>query len=183
MADNANTFGTSMASIQAAYAGFAKQNYTMLDNLKLGYGGTKEEMQRLLKDAEAISGVHYDINSFADIVAAIHVMQVEMGIAGTTAKEAGNTIQGSMSAVKSSWQNLMTAIAGGGDIDEAMDALIDSLFGNGAANKGLLPQLTQRIGAIMQGIGKALVKGVPVLAKQFPEFVRNLLPSVITAVV
>ena len=93
MADNANKMGTSMEMIQNAYQGFAKQNYTMLDNLKLGYGGTKEEMQRLLKDAEKLSGVKYDLSSYADIVDAIHVVQTEMGITGTTAREASTTIQ------------------------------------------------------------------------------------------
>ena len=96
MSDNANKMGTSIDSIQTAYQGFAKQNYTMLDNLKLGYGGTKEEMQRLLDDATKLSGVKYDISSYADIVDAIHVVQTEMGITGTTAKEASTTIEGSI---------------------------------------------------------------------------------------
>ena len=101
MSDNANKMGTSMEMIQNAYQGFAKQNYTMLDNLKLGYGGTKEEMQRLLDDAEKISGIKYDISSFADVTQAIHVIQTELGITGTTALEASSTIQGSASAMKS----------------------------------------------------------------------------------
>lgn len=107
MADNANKMGTDMSLIQNAYQGFAKQNYTMLDNLKLGYGGTKEEMQRLLSDAEKISGVKYDISSYADVVDAIHVMQESMDIAGTTAKEAEGTISGSVNALKSSVTNLV----------------------------------------------------------------------------
>lgn len=102
MSDNANKMGTSMESIQNAYQGFAKQNYTMLDNLKLGYGGTKEEMERLLDDASEISGIEYDISSFADITEAIHVMQTEMGITGTTALEAEQTISGSANMMKSS---------------------------------------------------------------------------------
>ena len=111
MSDNANKMGSSMESIQNAYQGFAKQNYTMLDNLKLGYGGTKEEMKRLLKDAQAISGVKYDLSSYADVVAAIHVIQTEMGITGTTAKEAASTISGSVSMMKSAWSNMLVAIA------------------------------------------------------------------------
>lgn len=107
MADNANKMGTDMSLIQNAYQGFAKQNYTMLDNLKLGYGGTKEEMQRLLSDAEKISGVKYDISSYADVVDAIHVMQESMDIAGTTTKEAEGTISGSVNALKSSVTNLV----------------------------------------------------------------------------
>ena len=110
MADNANKMGTSIDSIQNAYQGFAKQNYTMLDNLKLGYGGTKEEMQRLLEDAQKISGIKYDISSYSDIVDAIHVVQTEMGITGTTAKEASSTIQGSFSAMKSAWKNVLTGL-------------------------------------------------------------------------
>lgn len=121
MSDNANKMGTDMSLIQNAYQGFAKQNYTMLDNLKLGYGGTKEEMERLLKDASKISGIKYDISSYADIVDAIHVVQTEMGITGTTAKEASTTIQGSISSMKSAWQNLLTGLA---DENADLDVLV-----------------------------------------------------------
>lgn len=139
MADNANKMGTSIEMIQNAYQGFAKQNYTMLDNLKLGYGGTKEEMQRLLADAEALSGVKYDISSFADIVDAIHVVQTEMGITGTTAKEAAETVSGSVSSFKSSVSNLMTGM---GDADADMEQLTGNVvksFETMAAN--ILPVL------------------------------------------
>lgn len=111
MSDNANKMGTSMEAIQNAYQGFAKQNYTMLDNLKLGYGGTKGEMQRLLADAEAISGIKYDISSYADVVDAIHIIQTEMSITGTTAKEASSTISGSIGMTKGAWDNLMIGLA------------------------------------------------------------------------
>ena len=124
MSDNANKMGSDMASIQNAYSGFAKQNYTMLDNLKLGYGGTKEEMQRLLEDAEKLSGVKYDISSYSDIVDAIHVVQTEMGITGTTAKEAEATISGSIGMLKSSFQNLITGL---GDADADIDKLCDNV--------------------------------------------------------
>ena len=124
MSDNANKMGSDMASIQDAYSGFAKQNYTMLDNLKLGYGGTKEEMQRLLEDAEKLSGVKYDISSYSDIVDAIHVVQTEMGITGTTAKEAEATISGSIGMLKSSFQNLITGL---GDADADIDKLCDNV--------------------------------------------------------
>ena len=120
MSDNANKMGTDMSSIQNAYQGFAKQNYTMLDNLKLGYGGTKQEMERLLADAEKISGIKYDISSYADVVEAIHVMQESMDIAGTTAKEAEATISGSVNALKSAVSNL---IVGFGDADADMELL------------------------------------------------------------
>ena len=111
MADNSNKMGTSMASIQAAYQGFAKQNYTMLDNLKLGYGGTKTEMERLLKDAEALTGIHYDISNLSDVYEAIHVIQTELGITGTTATEASTTILGAFNMVRASWQNILVAMA------------------------------------------------------------------------
>ena len=128
MADNANKMGTSMESIQNAYQGFAKQNFTMLDNLKLGFGGTKEEMQRLLDTASEISGIEYDISSYADIVDAIHVVQTEMGITGTTAKEASTTIQGSVSSMKSAWTNLVTGIAtDNADIDVLLDNFLESV--------------------------------------------------------
>lgn len=119
MSDNANKMGTSMELIQNAYQGFAKQNYTMLDNLKLGYGGTKTEMERLLADAQAISGIEYDISSYADVVEAIHVIQESMGIAGTTAKEAATTIEGSMASAKAAWDNFLN---GSGSAEEFADS-------------------------------------------------------------
>lgn len=124
MADNTNKMGSDISSIQNAYQGFAKQNYTMLDNLKLGFGGTKEEMQRLLDEAEKLSGIHYDIGNYADIVSAIHVIQDEMGITGTTAKEAEGTISGSIAAFKSSVSNLL---AGMGDANADVDQLTDNV--------------------------------------------------------
>lgn len=125
MADNANKMGSDIQSIQNAYQGFAKQNYTMLDNLKLGFGGTKEEMQRLLEEAEALSGVKYDIGNYADIVNAIHVIQTEMGITGTTAKEAEGTISGSIAAFKASVSNLL---AGMGDANADVGQLTDNMI-------------------------------------------------------
>ncbi|MFR4169837.1 MAG: hypothetical protein ACLT1D_19395, partial [[Clostridium] symbiosum] len=116
MSDNANKMGSDMGSIQNAYQGFAKQNYTMLDNLKLGYGGTKSEMERLLKDAEKFSGVKYDIDNLSDVYNAIHVIQGELDITGTTAKEASTTISGSMDSMKSSFQNVLADLALGNDL-------------------------------------------------------------------
>lgn len=128
MSDNANKMGTDITMIQNAYQGFAKQNYTLLDNLKLGYGGTKEEMERLLEDAEKISGIEYDLSSFADITAAIHVMQEEMGIAGATAAEASSTIQGSVASMKAAWQNLTVGFADeNANIDVLLDNFLDSV--------------------------------------------------------
>ena len=132
MADNANKMGTTISMIQSAYTGFAKQNYTMLDNLKLGYGGTKEEMERLLEDAEAIKAkngevVDYSIESYADIIEAIHVVQTEMGITGTTADEAGETVTGSLGSVKAAWKNLVTGIASdNADLDKLMEDFVEA---------------------------------------------------------
>ena len=128
MSDNANKMGTSIEMIQNAYQGFAKQNYTMLDNLKLGYGGTKEEMERLLADAEKISGIKYDISSFADVTQAIHVIQTELGITGTTALEASSTIQGSFASMKGAWQNLLTGMA---DENQNFDVLLENFINIG----------------------------------------------------
>ena len=150
MSDNANKMGTDMSSIQNAYQGFAKQNYTMLDNLKLGYGGTKEEMQRLLTDAEKLSGIKYDLSSYADIVDAIHVVQTEMGITGTTAKEAATTIQGSAASAKAAWTNLTTGL---GDENADLSQLILT-FGESVATaaKNIIPRIQQTLA----GIGSAL---------------------------
>lgn len=138
MSDNVNVFGSNMEDIQRAYQGFSKQNYTMLDNLKLGYGGTKQEMERLLKDAEKISGVKYDISNLSDVYEAIHVIQEEMNITGTTAKEAADTIEGSVNTMKSAWENWLTAIGSGSekDIQKTTKALTKSISNVG---KNALP--------------------------------------------
>ena len=163
MADNANKMGTSMESIQNAYQGFAKQNYTMLDNLKLGYGGTKSEMERLLQDATALSGVEYDINSLSDVYEAIHVIQDELGVTGTTAKEASSTISGSVGMMQSAWQNLLTGIADDNqDFGQLVDNFVESLV---TVASNLLP----RIQTVMDGIGTLIT-----------ELVSQLLPEIIT---
>ena len=175
MSDNANKMGTSMEMIQNAYNGFAKGNMTMLDNLKLGYGGTKEEMARLLADAEKISGIKYDISSYADIVSAINVIQTEMGITGTTAKEASSTISGSIGMMKSAWQNLITDVANGsGDIDDYIDAFVESV---GTVADNVLPVATHALGSIVYLI-QALA---PKIVEEIPKLVSQLLPSIITA--
>lgn len=164
MSDNANKFGTDMASIQNAYQGFAKQNYTMLDNLKLGYGGTKTEMERLLADAEKLSGVEYDISNLSDVYEAIHVIQEEMGVTGTTAEEAASTLTGSFSQMKAAAQDLLGNLAIGEDITQEMENLVSTastfLFGN------LLPMVVN----IATEIPNALVTGVqtslPILLEQ-----------------
>lgn len=168
MSDNANKMGTNMESIQNAYQGFAKQNYTMLDNLKLGYGGTKEEMQRLLADAEKLAGYKagtFDISSFADIVDAIHIVQDELGITGTTAKEAATTIQGSVSSMKAAWENFLT---GSGSVDELVDS-VSTAAGVIVDNLGeIIPRLAQTLPKLISKVGKML-----------PDLLEQLLPSLI----
>lgn len=175
MSDNANKMGTSMESIQNAYQGFAKQNYTMLDNLKLGYGGTKEEMQRLLEDAEKLSGQKFDLSSYADIVDAIHVVQTEMGITGTTAKEAATTIQGSVNMTKAAWQNLVVGIA---DDTQDFDVLVNNFVESvTTAGNNILP----RVEIALKGVGTLVEKLAPVIAKTVPNIVSTTLPSMIKA--
>ena len=175
MSDNANKMGTSMEMIQNAYQGFAKQNYTMLDNLKLGYGGTKEEMQRLLDDAEKLSGQKFDISSYADIVDAIHVVQTEMGITGTTAEEAAGTISGSMASVKGAWTNLVTAMASD---DLPLDEYITKFTDSAATMvSNMLPRIEKALGGVVQLVNKL----APVIIQKIPELLSQLLPSVIEA--
>lgn len=174
MADNANKMGTSMESIQNAYQGFAKQNYTMLDNLKLGYGGTKAEMSRLLEDATALSGVEYDLDSYADVVDAIHVIQTELGITGTTAKEASSTISGSVASMKAAWTNLIVGIA---DENQDLDILIDNLVESvGTALENIIP----RVEKIFGGIGDLVTKLTPIIVDKLPGIIDALLPGLIS---
>lgn len=160
MSDNANKMGTSMESIQLAYQGFAKQNYTMLDNLKLGYGGTKQEMQRLLADAEKLTGVKYDINNLSDVYSAIHAIQENLDITGTTAREAATTFTGSFESMKAAAQNVLGKIAIGENVTPALQSLLETtktfLFGN------FLPM----IGNILSGLGVVLTEGISSLASQ-----------------
>ena len=175
MSDNANKMGTSMEMIQNAYQGFAKGNMTMLDNLKLGYGGTKEEMQRLLEDAEKISGIEYDISSYADIVDAIHVVQTEMGITGTTAKEASTTIQGSLSSMKSAWQNLLTGVADdNADFEGLVNNFVDSLV---VAGENIIP----RINTVIQGLTQLITQASQTIIPLAVETLLQNLPSIVAA--
>ncbi|QBX15816.1 hypothetical protein [Streptococcus equinus] len=174
MSDNANKMGTNIQDIQNAYQGFAKQNYTMLDNLKLGFGGTKEEMQRLLTEAEKISGIHYNIDSFADVVEAIHVMQESMGIAGTTAKEAATTIEGSISMLKASWTDFLTGMADSDqDIGQLVKNVADSLktvFDN------VIPRILQALPRVIEGLSQLF----QLVAGYLPEILQTLLPPLIS---
>ena len=175
MADNANTFGSSMEDIQNAYKGFSKGNYTMLDNLKLGYGGTQKEMERLLTDASKLSGVKYDISSFADIIAAIHEIQKDQGIFETTKNEAEKTISGSVNAAKAAWQNLLSGLADGNqDIDQLVGNLADSVM---KAVNQIVPRLQTMAPRLVQAVQTL----VSTLAPQLPGIINSILPGMVEA--
>lgn len=195
MADNANKMGTDMQSIQNAYQGFAKQNYTMLDNLKLGYGGTKTEMERLLADASELSGVEYDISNLSDVYNAIHVIQEEMGITGTTAKEAAGTYSGSLNMLKASWGNVMAALGNGNGIETAMSGLGESL-GYYASNLvrmlgNIASQLPAAISSLVQTVAPMLIAKaqeiilnlqtqLPVMMQSLMTTLQTLIPQLMT---
>ena len=183
MADNANKMGTSIEMIQSAYQGFAKQNYTMLDNLKLGYGGTASEMARLINDS-GVLGKNIKVTastvnsvSFDKMIEAIHKVQENLGITGTTAKEAADTISGSVNSMKSAWQNLLTGVASDDiDFSKLVDNFIES-FSN------VLKNIQPRIKKIAQGISKLVSELGPVIAKMLPEFVNDVFPAIVEAVI
>ena len=184
MSDNANKMGTSMESIQTAYQGFAKQNYTMLDNLKLGYGGTKSEMERLIQDAEKLDSsfkATRDENgdlamSYADVVDAIHIVQTEMGITGTTAKEASTTISGSLAATKAAWQNLLVAFGSGKDVKNAIGNLASAAK---TTVKNIIPVVKQALTGI-----SGFVKEIgPIIIQELPGLIKELLPELLSAAV
>nr|DAO45214.1 MAG TPA: tail tape measure protein [Caudoviricetes sp.] len=179
MSDNANKMGTDMQSIQNAYQGFAKQNYTMLDNLKLGYGGTKEEMQRLIDDANALNAAqgnytNYSIESYADIVDAIHTVQTEMGITGTTALEASTTIEGSVSAMKAAWSNFVTGLGNdNANISELSAQLIESV---GTVAENVLPVVE----TVLKNIAQAVQEDGPAMIEKFVSYAIEKLPEIIS---
>ena len=175
MSDNANKMGTDMESIKNAYQGFAKQNYTMLDNLKLGYGGTQEEMKRLLSDAEKLTGQRYDISSFADITQAIHAIQTQMDITGTTAKEASTTISGSWGSLKAAFENTLVGLTTGGEMfDQSLDALVDSAKTFG---QNVIPAIT----GALSGVGSLIESLAPVIVAELPSMVSDILPHLVSA--
>lgn len=175
MADNANKMGTSMDMIQNAYQGFAKQNYTMLDNLKLGYGGTKEEMQRLLTNAGKLANTKFDISSYADIIEAIHVIQNDMGITGTTANEAATTISGSAASMKAAWGNMLVSLTTGGDnFNKSIDALVQTTT---TFARNVLPAVT----GALSGVGHLIESLAPMIAQELPGLVATVLPSLVNA--
>lgn len=171
MADNANKFGTSMESIQNAYQGFAKQNYTMLDNLKLGYGGTKEEMARLLQDAQKLTGVQYDINNLSDVYNAIHAIQKDLGVTGTTAKEASETFSGSFASMKAAAQNVLGNLAIGGDVTGSMKDLVES------ASTFLFNNAIPMIGSVLSALPGAIKTGIKTAAPKIKAAAGGIVKS------
>ncbi len=177
MADNVNKMGTSMEAVQNAYRGFSRGNFSMLDNLALGFSGTKEGMQELLDKAQELSGVEFDIESYSDIVEAIHVVQTEMGITGTTAKEASGTISGSLGALKSAWDNLVTGIA---DPNADLGSLIDNLVDSAETAAGNLVPVIEKA---LTGIASLVEKLAPIIADKLPALMESILPSLLSAAV
>lgn len=177
MADNANKMGTALESIQNAYQGFAKQNYTMLDNLKLGYGGTKEEMERLLKDAEALTGKEYDISNLADVYEAIHAVQTEMGITGTTALEASTTISGSIGTMKSAWQNMLAGFADeNADMGQLAENFSQSIV---TVADNIVPKILTILPSLVTALGTLIEKLLPKL----PPIIKKILPTLVKGAV
>lgn len=209
MADNSNKFGTAIENIQNAYQGFAKQNYTMLDNLKLGYGGTKTEMERLLADAEKISGVKYDISNLNDVFNAIHVIQEELDVTGTTAKEASTTISGSINSAKSAFSNFLSGAGGieevistfttaGTNISNAIVKMapqiitgLTTLLNNlvpliGPLLQAILPALIQGTSTLIMGLVQALPGIIQILMGMLPTIIQelaNMLPVILTSLI
>ena len=172
MSDNANKMGTNMGDIQNAYQGFAKQNYTMLDNLKLGYGGTKEEMSRLLTDATKLTGVKYDINNLSDVYSAIHAVQEQLGITGTTAKESAETFSGSLASMKSAFSNVLGKLALGQAIEPELKALAETtstfLF------KNFFPMVGNILKGLPTAIGTFISASAPILSQQLGGMLSNI---------
>jgi hypothetical protein len=175
ISDNVNKMGSSAESVQLAFQGFAKQQYMLLDNLKLGYGGTKTEMERLLKDAQAITGVEYNIDNLADVYTAIGVIQEKLGIAGTTAKEAESTISGSAAMMKAAWQNVLVGISGGGDLDKAINNLVYSI-------QKYFENIVPVVERSLQGIGQLIERVAPLLVQTVARALIKAIPSLLNAV-
>lgn len=175
MSDNANKMGTDIESIQATYQSLMRGNYAMLDNLKLGYGGTKSELERLVADAEELTGQALDPSKFSDVITAIHAVQENMGITGTTAKEAATTIEGSVGMMKAAWSNLLTGIA---DENANLDTLISQFVTSAETAAGnIIPRVTQ----ILSGMGAAIEQLAPILATEVPRLITAVLPSLVSA--
>lgn len=182
MADNAAKMGTPIENLQNAYQGFAKGNYTMLDNLKLGYGGTQEEMKRLLADAEKFSGVKYDINNLGDVYAAIHVIQGELGLTGVAASEASTTLQGSAGAMKASWENLMASLTTGEGMEQAMANLSTSVGAFASNVLRMLGTLMKQMPTLIKGLAKTALDNAPQFIASGLELMVKLAVGVIQGI-
>ena len=174
MSDNVNKMGTSMESVQAAYQGFSKGQYYLLDNLRLGYGGTKTEMERLLKDAEKLTGVKYDINNLADVYKAIHVIQKNLGITGTTAKESEKTVSGSISKLKAAWENLKIGL---GDPNADMKELVNNVI---ESAESVIDNVLPLLGRILDGIGEMIMKIAPIIEEKAPGLIKKMTPMIVS---
>lgn len=174
MADNSNKMGTNMQSIQNAYQGFAKQNYTMLDNLKLGYGGTKQEMERLLQDAGKLAGKKFDISSYADVVEAIHTVQTEMGITGTTAKEAEHTISGSVNSMKAAWTNWLTGL---GNSDADIQKLTGELV---TSAKTVMNNIMPVVSQVLSTLGEVITEDAPGIVQEALTYFLDAAPELLS---
>ena len=191
ISDNANKMGSDIESVTMAFQGFAKGQYTLLDNLKLGYGGTKTEMERLLKDAKAITGVEYNIDNLADVYTAIGVIQEKLDIAGTTAKEASTTISGAAASMKAAWKNVLAAVSGGGDLDRAIENLVDSVatyFNNivpvvERALSGIGTLIEKVAPDLVRTVAKALIKAIPALISAIYEIIVGLIEGIYQGIV
>ena len=182
MADNAAKMGTPIENLQNAYAGFAKQNYTMLDNLKLGYGGTKEEMQRLLSDAEKFSGVKYDINNLGDVYDAIHVIQGELGLTGVAAAEASTTLSGSAGAMKASWENLMASLTTGEGMEQAMANLSTSVGAFASNVLRMAGNLGKQLPTLIKGLAKTALDNAPQFIASGAEMMVKLAVGIVNGI-
>lgn len=182
MADNAAKMGTPLESIQQAYQGFARGQYTLLDNLKLGYGGTKEEMQRLLADAQELTGVEYDINNLGDVYEAIHVIQGELGLTGVAAEEAKSTFSGSLNALRASWTNVMAALTTGEGLETSLQNLSESVSNFANNILAMLGQVAPQVPAFIMGILDAFISNAPTLVAGGAEMIAQLLVGFLNSI-
>ena len=188
MSDNVNKMGTTMEAVQNAYRGFSRGNFMMLDNLALGFAGTKQGMEELLETAERYARQNgeirdFSIDSYADIVDAIHIVQTEMGITGTTAREAGTTIQGSVNAMKAAWSNLVTSLANGNaDLSSKIDDFVKSIVGDGTENNlGVLGNIIPAVKTALKGISRVVREAAPIIAAELPALMADILPALVSA--
>lgn len=187
ISDNVNTFGSDAEFVENAIMGLSRQNYTMIDNLKLGYAGTAQGMLELINDSGILGKTLKNTSELANVgfdqmILAIQKVQEEQGIAGTTAKEALRTIEGSAKAIKSTWQNVVTAIGRGEGLEDALSGLSTAIFGNGEAGTGFLAQIIPRVQTTMEGIGNAVTQAAPLLAQKIPQVLKAIIPTVASTV-